>query len=181
MIIYTIVTAAFYLLGAAVLHGRSIVPEGNQVIETLALIYTQSLGPGAKTIYLIGAFFVLFSSVFASLAAWTRIFPDIFGQMGWINFFDVQKRKKVVSWLAWTIPLVWAIMYFFINLPVFMIISGGIVGSVLLFVIVFAAIQFRNKRMQFLPSGIFYNIIFLISILSIISIGVYGLIQLFST
>ena len=180
MIIYTIVTAAFYLLGAAVLHGSSIIPEGNQVIETLALIYTKSLGPGAKTIYLVGAFFVLFSSVFASLAAWTRIFPDIFGQMGWINFFDVQRRKKIVSWLAWIIPMIWAITYFFIKMPVFMIISGGIVGSVLLFVIVFAAIHFRNKRMQFLPSGVFYNIIFVISILSIISIGIYGLVQLFS-
>ena len=180
MLIYTIVTAAFYLLGAAVLHGKSIIPEGNQVIETLALIYTQSLGPGAKTIYLVGAFFVLFSSVFASLAAWTRVFPDIFGQMGWINFFDAQKRKKIVSWLAWIIPIVWAITYLFIKLPVFMIISGGIVGSVLLFVIVFAAIHFRNKRMRFLPSGIFYNMIFVISVLSIIGVGIYGLVQFFS-
>lgn len=180
MIIYTIVTAAFYLLGAAVLHNRSVIPEGNQVIETLALIYTQSLGPGAKTIYLVGAFFVLFSSVFATLAAWTRVFPDIFGQMGWINFFDVQKRKKIVSWLAWIIPMIWATTYLFIKLPVIMIVSGGIVGSVLLFVIVFAAIQFRNKRVQFLPSGILYTIIFVISILSIISVGIYGVVQFFS-
>ena len=103
MIIYTIVTAAFYLLGAAVLHGSAVVPEGNQLIETLALIYTQSLGPGAKTVYLVGAFFVLFSSVFASLAAWTRVFPDIFGQIGWINFFDTRQRKKLVGWLAWIV------------------------------------------------------------------------------
>lgn len=180
MIIYTIVTAAFFLLGAAVLHGKSVIPEGNGVIEALALIYTQSLGPGAKIIYLVGAFFVLFSSVFASLAAWTRIFPDIFGQMGWINFFDLQKRKRVVSWFAWIIPLVWALMYLFINLPVIMIVSGGIVGSVLLFVIVYAAIQFRSRRAEFMPSGIFYNTAFVISVLSIISIGIYGLVQLFS-
>jgi Mn2+/Fe2+ NRAMP family transporter len=180
MIIYTIVTAAFYLLGAAVLHGSSVIPEGNDVIETLALIYTQSLGPGAKTLYLAGAFFVLFSSVFASLAAWTRIFPDIFGQMGWINFFNIQQRKKLVSWLAWIIPLIWAVTYLFINLPVIMIIFGGIVGSVLLFVIVFAAILFRNRRVQFMPSGILYNAAFVISIISIFIVGVYGLVQLFS-
>ena len=180
MIIYTIVTAAFYLLGASVLHGRAVIPEGDEVIETLALIYTQSLGPGAKTLYLAGAFFVLFSSVFASLAAWTRVFPDIFGQMGWINFFDVQQRKKLVSWLAWIIPMIWVLMYLFINLPVIMIISGGIVGSVLLLVVVYAAIQFRNKRAEFLASGILYNAAFVISVLSIISIGVYGLVQLFS-
>lgn len=180
MIIYTSVTAAFYLLGAAILHGRSVIPEGNGVIETLALIYTQSLGPGVKVVYLVGAFFVLFSSVFASLAAWTRIFPDIFGQMGWINFFDLQQRKKLVSWLSWIIPMIWVMMYLFINLPVIMIISGGIVGSVLLFVVVYAAIQFRNKREKFLASGILYNAAFFISVISIISVGVYGLVQLFS-
>lgn len=179
MIIYTIVTAAFYLLGAAILHGHSVIPEGNGVIETLALIYTQSLGSGAKTVYLVGAFFVLFSSVFASLGAWTRIFPDIFGQMGWINFFDLQQRKKVVSWFAWIIPLIWALMYLFIKLPVFMIISGGIIGSVLLFVIVFAAIRFRKKRVEFMPSGIFYNTAFVVSVLSILFVGIYGLVQLF--
>lgn len=180
MIIYTVVTAAFYLLGAAVLHGRSVIPEGNGVIETLALIYTQSLGPGAKIIYLVGAFFVLFSSVFASLGAWTRIFPDIFGQLGWINFFDLKKRKKVVGWFAWIIPLIWALMYLFIKLPVIMIVFGGIVGSIMLFVIVYAAIQFRSRRAAFMPSGIFYNTAFIISILSIFCVGVYGLSQLFS-
>ena len=180
MIIYTIVTAAFYLLGAAVLHNRSAIPEGNEVIETLALIYTQSLGPGARTLYLVGAFFVLFSSVFASLAAWTRIFPDIFGQLGWINFFDLTRRKKLMSWFAWIIPLVWAAMYLFIKLPVTMIIAGGIIGSVLLFVVVFAAVNFYKARVQIMPSGILYSIAFVISVLSIIGIGVYGLIQLFS-
>lgn len=180
MIIYTTVTAAFYLLGAAILHGATIIPAGNEVIETLALIYTQSLGPGAKLVYLVGAFFVLFSSVFATLAAWTRLFPDIFGQLGWLNFFDLGQRRKTVGWLAWIIPSVWALIYFFINLPMLMILSGGIVGSVMLFVIVFAAVHFRNKRVQLIPSGIFYNTAFLISVLSIIGVAVYGLVQLFS-
>lgn len=180
MVIYTIVTAAFFLLGAAVLHGRNAIPEGNAVIETLALIYTQSLGPGVKTMYLFGAFFVLFSSVFASLAAWTRVFPDIFGQMGWLNFFDTTQRKKTVSILAWVIPMIWAITYLFISLPVFMILSGGIVGSFMLFVVVYAAIIFRSRRAKFMNSGFFYNAAFLVSILSIVTIGVYGLVQLFS-
>ena len=180
MIIYTSVTAAFYLLGAAILHGNTTIPQGNGVIEALSLIYTQSLGEGAKLIYLIGAFFVLFSSVFASLAAWTRLFPDIFGQVGWINFFDQVERKKTVRWLAWIIPSIWALMYFLINLPVLMILSGGIVGSIMLFVVVFAAIQFYKNRVRYLASGNFYYVAFVISVLSIVAVGLYGLIQLFS-
>lgn len=180
MLIYTTVTAAFYLLGAAILHGATVIPAGNGVIETLALIYTQSLGPGARLVYLVGAFFVLFSSVFATLAAWTRIFPDIFGQTGWLNFFDLAQRRKAMGWLAWIIPSVWALVYFFINLPMLMILSGGIVGSFMLLVVVFAAVHFRNKRVQFLPSGIFYNTAFVLSVVSIIGVAVYGLVQLFS-
>src|SRR3546814_3188605 len=42
MVIYTLVTAAFYLLGAAILHQRSEVPEGYEMIETLSYIYTRS-------------------------------------------------------------------------------------------------------------------------------------------
>ena len=102
MVIYTSVTAAFYLLGAAILHGRGVIPEGNQLIETVALIYTESLGPGVRTMYLVGAFFVLFSSVFASLAAWTRMYSDIFGRFGWIDFFDFNQRKKVILYCLYS-------------------------------------------------------------------------------
>jgi hypothetical protein len=44
MVVYTIVTAAFYLLGAAVLHSGGTVPEGYQMVETLSRIFTETLG-----------------------------------------------------------------------------------------------------------------------------------------
>lgn len=179
MIVYTTVTAAFYLLGASVLHKQGLVPEGNQVIETLASIYTHALGPGVKTAYLIGAFFVLISSVFASLAAWTRLYSDIFGQLGWINFYNASKRKRAISWLAFLFPALWLCMFLFINAPVLMILSGGIVGSVLLFIVVFAALHFRYKRNTFFQTGVFYDIIFWISVSSILLVGVYGISKLF--
>src|SRR5690606_1248553 len=76
MTIYTLVTAAFYLLGAAVLYGHGEIPDGNDLINYLATIYTESLGPGARFSYLAGAFFALYSSIFASLAYWSRLYPD---------------------------------------------------------------------------------------------------------
>lgn len=174
MVIYTLVTAAFYLLGAAVLHNKGVVPEGNALIETVALIYTESLGPGIRTVYLVGAFFVLYSSLFASLAAWTRMYSDIFGQLGWIDFFNLKQRYKVIAVLAWIFPLSWACIYLFIELPVLMILSGGLVGSVMLFLIVFAALHFRYKRKQFFTPGLLYDIALWISIVSIFGVGVYG-------
>src|SRR5688500_8869170 len=152
MIIYTSVTAAFYLLGSAVLHNRGIIPEGNQLIETVALIYTESLGPGVRNAYLIGAFFVLFSSLFASLAAWTRMYADIFGQLSWIDFSNIKQRSAVIAALAWFFPTAWTLTYLFIELPVVMILFGGAVGSIMLFLIVFAALHIKYYREQIINS-----------------------------
>jgi manganese transport protein len=179
MVIYTTVTAAFYLLGAAVLHGRGVIPEGNQLIETVALIYTESLGEGIRTAYLIGAFFVLYSSLFATLAAWTRIYPDIFGELCWMNFRDPASRKRLISTLAWIIPLCWALTYLFIELPVTMILFGGVVGSIMLFLVVFAALQIRKTLPRIEEESPWYSFTFWVSVISICFVGVYGIVKLF--
>lgn len=180
MVLYTGVTAAFYLLGAAVLHQRGTIPVENQLVETLATIYTQSLGPGSRLAFLIGGFFVLFSSLFASLAAWTRVFPDIFGQLEWINFYDLTFRRKLVAILSWIFPLLWAIVFLFIKLPVVMILSGGLFGSILLLMVVYAALNFRYRGPQLERPGILYDTAFWISVFSILGIALYGTIQVFN-
>jgi manganese transport protein len=179
MVIYTMVTAAFYLLGAAVLHKLGITPEGNEVIETLSLIYTKSLGPEVRVIYLVGAFFVLFSSLVATNAAWTRIYSDVFGQLGWLEFNDSIRRGKVVAILAWIFPFIWGMTYLFIALPVAMILTGGFVGSFMLFLIVFAGLHFRYARKQFFKSSLVYDVALWISVISIAAVGAYGIGRLF--
>ena len=151
------------------------------MVETLSAMYTESLGPGAKTAFLIGAFITLFSTLFAALAAWTRQITDIFGQLNWIRFGDPLVRKRNIAVLAWVIPLLWATLFVFIKLPVLMVISGGIVGSFLLFLVVFAVIQFRYVRLHphFKP-GISYDIVLWLSILSILGVGALGIIKLMS-
>ena len=180
MIIYTLVTAAFYLLGASILYGQKEIPEGNELINSLASIYTQSLGSEARFAYLAGAFFVLYSSVFATLAYWSRLFPDIFGQLGWINPDSTTDRKKWVAILAWLFPCLWVIAYLFVEMPTFMILSGGVVGSVLLLIVVFAAIIFRfqNKFLK-IASGPVSELMFWLSVASIASVSIYGIFKLF--
>lgn len=181
MILYTIVTAAFYLLGAAILYKRGEIPEGNQLIEKIALIYTESLGPEIKSAYLVGAFFVLFSSVFASLAAWTRIFSDIFGQLGWIDFSNLKQRKTTVAALAFVFPALWVLMYYTLNSPVLMILSGGVIGSFLLLLVGYGAIHFRYfRKSESTPSAVF-DVFFWISLSSILFVAVYGLYSFFKT
>jgi manganese transport protein len=95
--------------------------------------------------------------------------------MGWFDFSDVVKRRKVVAVLSWFFPFSWAAAFLFIKLPVLMVLSGGIIGSILLFVVVFAALYFKYRKTYFMPSGFLYQIAFWISIVSIVGVGVYGL------
>ncbi|MGI9544767.1 MAG: Nramp family divalent metal transporter [Cyclobacteriaceae bacterium] len=180
MVVYTLVTAAFYLLGAAVLHAQGNVPQGYEMVETLSAMYTESLGPQARTLFLAGACVVLFSTLFAALAAWTRQFSDIFGQIGWINFYDLSDRKKTIAWLAWAFPLLWAAMFVFIKLPVLMVLIGGVITSVILFIVIFAVVNFRYKRLNksFIPT-LKYDVILWLSMVAIFLVGVYGLVKLF--
>lgn len=180
MMIYTLVTAAFYLLGAAILHGEEKLPDGMELINSLAAIYTESLGPGAKYGYLIGAFFALYSSVFATLAYWSRLFPDIFSQLGWIKSEDRKGQEKWVKILAWLLPTIWILTFLFVQLPGFMILSGGVVGSVLLLVVVFAAIKFRAKNRSLkLISGWWSELMFWLSVGAILLVSCYGIFKLF--
>ncbi|WKN46379.1 Nramp family divalent metal transporter [Tunicatimonas pelagia] len=180
MVVYTVVTAVFYLLGAAILHQSGDIPEGYQMVEALSRIYTETLGPGAKSVFLLGALVVLFSTLFAALASWTRIFSDCFGQMGWINFYDPQVRKRSIAVLAWVFPLVWTLLFLFIQLPVLMILIGGFVTSILLLIIVFAAYHFRYHRLpKALTPTLVYDVAFWTSSLVIIFIGVYSIAKFF--
>ncbi|MCP9745108.1 divalent metal cation transporter [Lacihabitans sp. CS3-21] len=180
MLIYTTVTAAFYLLGAAVLHHQANLPEGYQMIEVLSSMFTESLGSWSKTFFLAGSFTILFSTVFAALAAWTRQFADIFGQMGWIDFSDMAQRKKLITRLAWILPFLWAFLFVYIKLPMIMVISGGIVGSFLLILVIWAVIfnkYFRKNDVE--KSTTLYNILLWISIIAILSFCFYGIVKLF--
>jgi len=180
MVIYTIVTISFFLLGASVLHNSQNIPEGYSMIESLSTMYTASLGPWAKSYFMLGAIVVLYSTLFAALAAWTRIFSDIFGQIGWIQFFDISQRRRTIAILAWIFPILWTLLFLWIKLPVLMVTIGGTVTSVMLLIVVFVAVNYKYKlSISKLATSKIYDLIFIISSLSIVLFGLYGLVGVF--
>ncbi|QJW92172.1 Nramp family divalent metal transporter [Spirosoma taeanense] len=178
MVVYTTVTAAFYLLGASLLHEGGAIPEGYAMVESLSRLFTVTLGPGAKVVFMIGAFFVLYSTLFTATASWSRIFADAFGQLGWLNFSDPVVRKKTLATLSWAFPALWCVLFLFIKLPVLMILLGGIATSVLLLVVVWAALQFRYRELpKNLKPKVIYDIWLWSSIIAILGVSLYGVWQ----
>jgi len=180
MVVYTLVTAAFYLLGAAVLFKQGEIPDGFGMIETLSKMYTDSYGAWAKGFFLFGSFIVLFSTLFSALAARTRIFSDLFGQLRWIDFFNLKQRKNSVAILAWAFPVLWLIALFAVKSPVIMVTIGGIITFIMLLIIVYAGLHFRYKQKQYkLESSKFYDIALWVSCIAIFLVGFYGVFSLF--
>ena len=148
MCAYTAMTVMFYLLGAAVLNRQGTVPESGELIATLGTMYTEALGPWARSVFVAGAIVVLYSTLFAALAAWTRLFADAFGRIGMYRFEDPRSRKLAIAVLAWLIPAIWGTLFLFMGKPALMVILGGTSTVVILLIVVFAALWFRYRRLD---------------------------------
>ena len=180
MVVYTIVTAAFYLLGASVLHSQGLEPEGVEIVETLSQIYTQTLGDGARIAFLVGAFVVLFSTLFAALAAWTRLFGDAISQIGLYDLNNENHRRKAIAVFAWTFPAIWSILFLTFKSPAFMVIIGGVITTFILLLVVAAAIDFRYRRtIAALKPSLLFDVALWISIIAITGVAIRAIVGLF--
>lgn len=178
MLVYTFMTVAFYILGAAILNAQGLKPEGFETVRTLSRMYTDSLGSWAETAFLIGAFFVLFSTLFSALAAWSRLFSDAFGAVGWIDFFDPKARARTIAILSFFFPALWAGLFFWFGDPVFMVLAGGAITCAILLLVVVGAVHFRYKRLPAaLRPSIGYDIGFWISVISIAFLAVLAVVK----
>ena len=176
MVAYTSVTVMFYLLGAAILNRKGIVPEKSDLITSLGTMYTESLGAWAKNVFLVGAIIVLYSTLFAALAAWTRMFSDAFGRVGLYTFEDKVSRRRAISFFAWVLPVVWGTLYLKFEAPGWMVIVGGLATTVILLIVVFAAITFRYKRLDpQLRPGKLYDVALWVSVAAILIVAALGL------
>ncbi len=178
MVVYTVVTAAFYLLGAAVLHRSGEVPEGYGMIGVLSRIFTETLGPWAETLFLVGAFTALYSTLFTATASWARVYGDAFGQLGWMKFDTIEERRRSIAIFSWIFPFAWCGFFLLFQAPVMMVILGGIATSVLLLLIVWVAWMYRYRELpEALKPSRLYDVFFWLSVVAILVVSGYGVWQ----
>ena len=173
MLVYTFMTVAFYMLGAAILHAQGLKPEGFDTVKTLSRMYTDSLGSWAEIAFLIGAFFVLFSTLFSALAAWSRLFSDAFSSVGWMDYHNPVSRGRMIAILSFFFPALWAVLFFVFKDPVWMVLAGGAITAAILLLVVAGSVHFRYRRLpaSLRPSAA-YDIGFWISVISIVLLAI---------
>jgi hypothetical protein len=147
LVIYTMATVAFYLLGAAILHRMGIVPAGRDTVVALSQIYTQTLGAWALWVFYVGVVVTLYGTIFAATAAHSRMMADL------VRVLGVYPREDAPTRLMWrnrfviVLASVPAIFYWLFESPVRMVVAGGVAQALMLPLIGLAAIYMRHTQL----------------------------------
>jgi len=145
LVIYTLATIAFYLLGASVLHGMGVVPADADTISVLSNIYTQTLGAWGLWAFYAGAVVTLYGTIFASTAAHARLFADAVRISGSYARNDTASRLRWRKRFVIMLSVVPVLLYWFLRAPVQMVVAGGIAQALMLPLIGTAAIYLRHR------------------------------------
>jgi Mn2+/Fe2+ NRAMP family transporter len=147
MIIYTVATVAFYLLGAGVLNGMKLVPKEGEMISTLSNIYTQTLGPWSRWLFYAGAIVTLYGTIFAATAANSRVFADMLRLMGVFSADDAAARARYRNLFIVLLTVIPVGLIFIFTDPVHMVRIGGIAQAMMLPVIGLGAVYLRHRHL----------------------------------
>ena len=147
MIVYTTVTVAFYLLGAATLGRLGLRPAGGEMVRSLGAMYGPVFGPWAADVFLVGAFAVLYSTLFAAADGNSRIVTDGLILAGRIPADD-DSRKKWTRRIAVLWPLVALALALLIREPVAMVLASGVAQAIMLAALGVAVLFFRYRAVD---------------------------------
>jgi Mn2+/Fe2+ NRAMP family transporter len=150
--VYTLATVAFYFLGAAVLHGghgKDLPGDVGGMLDVLSRMYVPVLGARAAVWFIvIGAFAVLYSTLFAATGANSRVIADFLRVNGFVTFRAAGDRMRLVRLLCVVFPLVDFALFVWVGNPLKMVIIGGIAQALTLPMIAAAAVYLRYKRTE---------------------------------
>ncbi|GIS61876.1 MAG: hypothetical protein CM1200mP2_41010 [Planctomycetaceae bacterium] len=153
MIVYTVSTLCFYFLGAAILNQKQIDPDAKQTLTTLQQMYTSvinefstgALASWAATGFIVGAFFVLFSTVLAGAAGGARLLTDAFCVMRLIDPADYPARQKSIRILICVSLVTGTTMYSMFTNPPLMLMIASLVSVVFYPALALGTIWLRHR------------------------------------
>ena len=155
LIFYTFPTIAFYLLGAGILPAVGVVPKGTEMVGMLSSMFTEILGGWSFYLFMLGAFAVLYSTVFAGSGAMARGTADLLANMGMFDKRDYRGRLRAIRILIGFFLFVPALLFMFVREPVLMVKIGGIAQASMLPIIAMSTIYLRYRHVPkaVLPKG----------------------------
>jgi Mn2+/Fe2+ NRAMP family transporter len=174
MVIYTISTVCFYLLGAAILHAKGQELTNAQLVPALSGMYSEAFGPLGAEIFLIGAFVVLFSTVFVSTASNARLLVDGSVLFGILELPTPARRQRIVRDACIGLPLLSAVIYVGVGEPVRLILLGALGQALMLPFVGLTALHLRHRvTVPGLRPGAGWTLFLWVSVAAMAAVGLY--------
>ena len=149
MVVYTASTICFYLLGAAILHVQGLDPDGRETISVLSSIYTDGLGDWAAGLFLVGAFFVLISTVLSGAAGNSRMLADALAVLGLIDSGDFAARMRYIRLSVVMLLVVYCIAYWlFENPPQMLLVTSSLIAAFMYPALGLGTLYLRHRRVD---------------------------------
>lgn len=174
MVVFTVSTVAFYLLGAAVLNPQGLDPKGAALIEILSNMYVGPFGAWTRILFLIGAGAVLFKTLYLACAANSRLAADFLILAGYASGHTAELRLKLIRRFCLFFPVLAFLFYVGLHDPQLLVKIGGIAQAVTLPMIAVATLYFRYRKVdsQLQPSRL-TDVLLWIAMLSILFVASY--------
>jgi hypothetical protein len=178
--IYTVSTAAFYMLGAAVLHPQGIVPAGTEVMTTLSGTFAAGVGEWGATVFLLGAGLALFKTIIANVPSLGRQIGNTLSLFGAFDWFDQDQRNRWMRWIMVILPLVWGIFGTIVSSPLPLVIFAGVLNAIFLIGVAIATVYLsRTQTDPRVKDGKATTVMLFVSATAITAVGVIGLVNTF--
>src|SRR5690606_4549727 len=143
MLVFTVATVSFYIMGAAVLHPQNLKPESKDMIATLSQMYIGPFGLWTQLAFLFGAAAVLFKTLYVSCAGHSRLTADFLSLAGAVKYREPTRRARYIRGFQVFFPILALVLYFVFKEPRAMVIFGGVAQAATLPIITGATIYFR--------------------------------------
>ncbi|GAB3268616.1 NRAMP family divalent metal transporter [Arthrobacter pigmenti] len=178
--VYTISTAAFYILGAAVLHPQGIVPAGDEVMTTISSIFSTEVGRWGAVVFLIGAGLALFKTIIANVPSLGRQVGNTLAVFGAFDWNDQIKRDRWMRAIMVILPLVWGLFGTIVSSPLALVVLAGILNAVYLMGVAAATVYLSHRQTDpLVKDGKFFAIMLVLSAIAVFFVGVMGLVNMF--
>jgi manganese transport protein len=176
MVVFTISTVAFYFMGAAVLHPQGQSPEGKDMIATLSLMFTDTIGPWTRPVFLIGAAAVLFKTLYLASAGNGRLIADFLSLNRVVEYTTPVERGRTIQRLSVLLPLIALVLFLCFKEPKFMVVVGGFGQALTLPIISATTIYFRYRKLdRRLTPPLLVDICLWIAFVSITVVAAYAM------
>lgn len=175
-IVYTVATASFYVLGAAVLHPQGLIPAGTEVMTDLSSIFESAVGRWGAVLFLIGAGIALFKTIVANVPSLGRQVGNTLALFGAFDWKDRTKRDRWMRGIMIVMPIVWGLFGTVISSPLALVVLAGILNAVFLIGVAIATLYLsRTQTDPSVRDGRAFTVMLVISAIAIVAVGVMGL------